>query len=89
MSDLTGTVEKVDFTLGSAGNQWTTIGGKRYATWWNFNSKDWKVGDIVKFRHYRAPLWSGQADIDCADRIRKATPSVPSPTLPPTPDQSS
>ena len=69
---MSGTVEKIDYTQGGAGNQWTTIDGKRYATWWNIMKIDWKVGDRVTFRPYSAPLWSGQSAIDCADHIHKA-----------------
>ena len=71
MTTKTGTVDSVAFTQGGAGNQWTTIDGVKYATWWDFRTRDWKVGDTVSFRPYRAPLWSGQSDVDCADSIRK------------------
>lgn len=67
---IIGTVEKVAFTSGGAGNQWTTIDGVRYATWWDIRTTDWRVGDRVSFEPYRAPLWSGNADVDCAQNIR-------------------
>lgn len=72
IGNLTGVVEKVDFTTGGAGNQWTTINGVRYATWWNINTKDWTCGDAVAFEAYERPLWHGQLPVLCAQRIRKA-----------------
>ena len=66
-----GTVEKVEFTSGGAGNQWTWIDGVKYATWWDVRTKDWRRGDRVTFDAYEAPLWSGQAPILCARNIRK------------------
>jgi hypothetical protein len=71
MSDR-GKVEKIAFTQGGAGNQWTTINGVRYATWWDIRMTDWKVGDEVEFEAYRSPLWSGQPDVNCARNIRRA-----------------
>jgi hypothetical protein len=67
-----GTVEHVAYTQGGAGNQWTTIDGVRYATWWDIRTRDWQVGDTVSFHVYRAPLWSGQPPILCAQEIDKA-----------------
>lgn len=71
MTRKIGVVENIEFTHGGAGNQWTTISGVTYATWWLAQRIDWKIGDTVEFRQYRAPLWSGQQDTDCADRIKK------------------
>ena len=51
-----GVVEKYDYTFGGAGNQWTTIGGEVYATYWNYYDKDWVVGDTVDFTIFREPL---------------------------------
>jgi hypothetical protein len=68
----TGVVENVEYTSGSAGNQWTTISGVRYATWWNVMTRDWKVGDTVTFQSYEATLWSGQPKVPGAQNIRKA-----------------
>ena len=68
----TGKIEEIAFTNGGAGNQWTTIGGTRYATWWDISRKDWKVGDMVTFQAYQTPLWYGQIPIDCARNICKA-----------------
>ncbi len=63
----TGTVEKIEYTNGGAGNQWTTIDGVRYATWFDIrNPVHPREGQKISFVHYRAPLWSGQLDIDCA-----------------------
>lgn len=49
----TGTVERVEYTYGGAGNQWTTIDGKRYATYTDWNNPETKggliVGTIVEF----------------------------------------
>lgn len=67
-----GVVEKVDFTYGGAGNQWTTIDGEKFATWWDFRTADWKVGDEVTFEVYHRPLWSGMSSIPCAQNIRRA-----------------
>lgn len=67
----TGRVDDLQFTSGSAGHQWTTIDGVRYATWWDATEKGWRKGDTVTFEHYRAPLWSGQPDVDCAQSIKK------------------
>lgn len=36
----TGIVEKIEFTSGGAGNQWTTIDGVKYATWWDLRTKE-------------------------------------------------
>lgn len=66
-----GKVEKIEFTSGGAGNQFTTISGTRYATWWDVCTKDWKSGDIVAFHARRAPLWSGHPPILQATIIRK------------------
>jgi len=68
---MQGTVEKIDFTQGGAGNQWTTIDGVRYATWWDVRTRDWHIGDQVSFETYEAPLWSGMAPTLCASNIRK------------------
>lgn len=70
----TGVVEKVEFTQGGAGNQWTTIGGVRYATWWDIRTKDWKVGDEVRFVETERPLWHGGAPIPQAHSIAKNHP---------------
>lgn len=70
----TGTVEKIQYTSGGAGNQWTTIDGIRYATWWNITTRDWREGDQVTFEKYKRPLWSGMVPIDCAQNIRIVQP---------------
>lgn len=68
----TGVVQAIEYTSGGAGNQWTTIDGVRYATWWDIRNTDWRVGDRVTFREYYSPLWSGQQPIACADSIKAA-----------------
>lgn len=67
----TGIVEKVTFTRGGAGNQWTTISGTEYATFWDVRTKDWKVGDEVTFHKHSASLWSDTAKIPHASGIKK------------------
>lgn len=54
MSDLDegayiGTVDEIGFTSGGMGNQWTVIDGKRYVTYWDIRTTDWRVGDEVRF----------------------------------------
>lgn len=71
-----GIVERVEFTHGGAGNQWTTISGVRYATFWDIKTKDWEEGDEVEFDVVSAPLWAGQAPLLQARNIRKAQPKV-------------
>lgn len=70
-TDQTGAIETIDYTFGGAGNQWTTIDGVRYATYWDIRTRDWKIGDRVSFQSYMAPLWSGNPPIPHAQRIRK------------------
>lgn len=72
MSKATGTVEQIEFAIGGAGNQWTTISGVRYATWWDVRTKDWRRGDAVTFEPYKQALWDRTSPIDCARNIRKA-----------------
>jgi hypothetical protein len=67
----TGTVEKVEYTQGGAGNQWTTISGVRYATYWDIRTRDWSVGDVVSFEEQSASLWHGAAPVPHASRIHK------------------
>jgi len=71
-SKAEGVVEKIAYTSGGAGNQWTTIDGVAYATWWDIRTRDWKIGDRVTFQPYDRPLWSGQPEVRCAGNIRKA-----------------
>lgn len=66
-----GKVEKIDFTHGGAGNQWTTISGIKYATWWDLRTKDWAVGDVVAFKATNAPMWHGQSAVPQASKIEK------------------
>lgn len=74
--NLTGVVEKIAYTSNGAGNQWTTIDGVKYATWWNVHTMDWSRGDTVTFEAYERPLWHGQPSVLCAQRIRKALTAV-------------
>ena len=67
-STLVGKVEKIDFTSGGAGNQWTTINGVRYATWWDFK-QGVRTGRVVHHRPYKAPLWHGNPPIDCTNIV--------------------
>lgn len=68
---IVGMVEKIAYTRGGAGNQWTTISGKKYATWWDIRKKDWKEGDVVAFKSSNAPLWHGQPEVPQASNIVK------------------
>ena len=69
---MTGRVEGIQYTIGGAGNQWTTIDGVKYATWWNWHTKDWQEGDLVTFTTYQAKLWANSAsEIACAQGIRR------------------
>lgn len=45
----TGKVENIEFTRGGFGNQWTTIDGVRYATWWDYRELAMRVGVMVEF----------------------------------------
>lgn len=56
---MIGKVENVEYTSGGLGNQWTTIDGAKYATWWDIRTIDWKVGDRVEHKPYTAPGWNG------------------------------
>ena len=59
MTAKVGTLDSIAFTQGGAGNQWTTIDGVRYATWWDIRSpmiETTKPGATVVYEPYRAPL---------------------------------
>ena len=72
MKSRIGTIEKIKFTSGGAGNQWTTIDGTRYATWWSFGDGV-KVGAEVEYQPYRQRLFGNSADeVDCAN-IRRVS----------------
>jgi hypothetical protein len=69
----TGIVEKVEFTMGGAGNQWTTIAGVKYATWWDARETDWKVGDRVRYEERLQPIpLHGDSPRPTAWNIKKA-----------------
>lgn len=73
---MKGVVEKIAFTQGGAGNQWTTISGVCYATFWDIRTKDWEVGDTVEFERRDTSLWHGQPLIPHATSIRRAAPET-------------
>ena len=68
---LTGVVQKVEYTHGGAGNQFTTIDGIRYTTFWDIRTRDWKEGDTVQFTAVERSLWEGQPKALHAERITK------------------
>lgn len=49
MEVFRGKVTDVQFTLGGLGNQFTTIDGRRYWTWWDVRSHPVRVGRIVTY----------------------------------------
>lgn len=70
-----GRVDKVELTWGAGGNQYTTINGVKYATYWDFRSKDWEVGQVVDFEFYWDDLHLGANEYDRvvhADKIKAA-----------------
>lgn len=73
---IVGKIEKIAFTQGGAGNQWTTISGEKYATWWDIRSRDWNEGDIVAFKASKAPLWYGHPPVAQASNIAKFDPAL-------------
>ena len=77
-----GVVEAISFTSGGAGNQWTTIGGVKYATWWDARDKDWKQGDRVRFRVRSGPLFDGDPPILQAWEISKCVEPAQAPAAP-------
>lgn len=54
-----GRVEKTEYTWGKGGNQWTTINGVKFATYWNALDRDWKDGEMVCFEFYWDRLHMG------------------------------
>lgn len=77
MVNKTGVVESVRYTSGGAGNQWTTIDGVRYATYWDVRKTDWREGDTVTFTASERGLWSDSPPIPHADNIRKMPRACP------------
>ena len=73
---IKGKVDRVEYTYGGAGNQWTYIDGIRYATWWDIRNRDWKDGDMVTFVSRSAPLWDGMAPMLQASDIQKVKESA-------------
>lgn len=77
-----GVVEDTQLTFGSAGHQWTTIDGVRYATYWDWHTRDWKEGDTVVFEAFRGRLMGQSTKTLQAEKIRKAQPGdYPKPTF--------
>lgn len=71
-----GTVEKVELTFGSAGNQWTTIDGVKYATWWDWGVRFFKEGDRVSYVPAKGKLFDNMVDvIDIAGDVRLLQPA--------------
>lgn len=68
---LTGVVQKVEYTHGGAGNQFTTIDGVRYTSFWDIRTRDWKEGDNVHFTAVERSLWEGQPKALHAEDITK------------------
>lgn len=53
-----GTIEKIEYTAGGFGNQFTTIDGRRYWTWWDIRNPAIGVGNRVCFtEHLHAKVW--------------------------------
>ncbi|WP_241299401.1 hypothetical protein [Burkholderia stabilis] len=73
---IVGTIDKIAFTQGGAGNQWTTISGEKYATWWDIRSRNWNEGDVVAFKASKAPLWHGHPPVAQASNITKFDPAL-------------
>lgn len=55
-----GRVEHCELTWGAGGNQWTTINGIKFATYWNILNKDWITGQVVTFEFYWDDLHVGR-----------------------------
>lgn len=69
-----GRVENIDLTFGGAGNQWTTIDGYIYGTYWDYRTMDWNVGDEVEFVAFYEPLMGRYIPQLQADDIKKVQP---------------
>lgn len=72
----TGVVEKIEFTHGGMGNQWTTISGVRYCTFWDIRTADWKEGDTVTFVDVTEPIFGNTPCVRQARDIHKAAAPV-------------
>lgn len=66
-----GIVENVEYTHGGIGNQWTTIDGVRYATFWDLRTRDWTEGDKVAFTWSMRSLWEGMVPLRLASDLRR------------------
>lgn len=70
-SKTIGVVENVEFTSGGMGNQWTTISGVRYCTYWDVRNRDWEIGDLVKFNDVTESVFSNTPVVRQAKNIHK------------------
>lgn len=68
---LEGVVEDISYTMNGAGNQWTTIDGVRYATFWDIRTKEWDKGDRVRFDCFEAPFFYGHPPVLQATNISR------------------
>lgn len=66
-----GVVENIEYTSGGIGNQWTTISGVRYCTFWDVRTIDWKRGDTVVFLDFTRPVFSNTPSVRQATEIHK------------------
>lgn len=71
MKQCVGTVEKVEFTHGGLGNQWTWIDGVRYMTFWDIRTINWKEGDRVQFESEHRLVYSNLPPALQAFNIKK------------------
>ena len=77
--ERTGTVEKIEYTQGGFGNQFTTISGVRYWTWWDVRTTPVCIGARVAFRaHLNAVIADHPRTVgDIADSFRVADRPLP------------
>lgn len=68
---IVGRVDDVKYTHGGLGNQWTTISGARYATFWDIRTRDWTEGDVVVFSPQNSPLCHGGGAVPQASGVTK------------------
>lgn len=76
-----GVVEDVQFTSSGMGNQWTTINGVRYCTFWDVRNRDWEIGDMVKFNDVTESVFSNTPVVRQARDIHKVALPTGSMTL--------
>ena len=56
---------------GGAGNQWTTIGGVHYCTFWDIRTRDWAENENVTFTCGERQLWENSGKFLTAWDITK------------------